>query len=213
MADETVDAAHAFLRANLRGDLRFDEHVRGIRFVIAPDGRLVAPVMVAMLEAVDCVLNVPAIGDDAMELHVSLEPFEEHGPGGAFADRWRIYHGEPEDVRWALLTIDAARYGGIVIDGEALMIPNPLAPHEPRLLKLINQRPPDALRQIVRRARQIDIEEPRAVGIDPGGLDIRARFGVVRVMLAPSPATAAEAERALTAMVNPPAPPAARSPG
>lgn len=200
MSDPTVQAAHAFLRANDRGDLRFDEHLRPVRYAIAPDGRLILSVMVAMLEAVDCVLNVPALGEDAMELHLSLEAFEEHGPRGGLADRWRIYHGEPEDVRWATGAIETARYGGLVIDGEALMIANPLAPDEPRLIRAINGRAPESLRGLARRMRGVEIENPRAVGIDPGGIDLRARFGIVRLPLPRPMPNAAAAEREIEAL-------------
>src|SRR4051794_25044944 len=115
MSDASIENAYAFLRRHTRGELRFDEHLRPLKFVIVPDGRLVAPAMVAMLQSVDTVLFVPACAENAMEIQVTLEPFEERGPDAASADRWRIYHGEPDDVRWAYLSIDAARFEDLVI--------------------------------------------------------------------------------------------------
>src|SRR5688572_18821962 len=109
MSDSTIDQAWAFIRGHTRGELRFDEHVVPKKYVIAPDGRLAAPVMVAMLLSADTVLFVPEFAEGAMELQVTMLQFEERGADAAIADRWRIYHGEPDDVRWAYLNLDAAR--------------------------------------------------------------------------------------------------------
>ncbi len=106
MIDSLLERAICFLYANTTADLRFDEHLRGCRYVVGPRGRLVIPAMVAMLTAVDTVLFVPECAEGSMELLVTLEPLDEHGPHGALTDRWRIYHGDPEDVRWAVLDIE-----------------------------------------------------------------------------------------------------------
>src|SRR5690606_10916285 len=100
---DLIERAYTFLRAHTRADLRFEEHMRPIRYVISPGpflaGRLVAPVMVAMLDAVDTALFIPEDVDNAMEMQVTLEEFRERGESESarLADRWRIYHGEPED--------------------------------------------------------------------------------------------------------------------
>ncbi|MHC4809916.1 MAG: hypothetical protein ACYTEV_06065 [Planctomycetota bacterium] len=184
MHDPTVDAAHAFLRGHSTAEIRFDEHLRPLHYVVAPDGLLVAPVMVAMLQSMDTVLFVPECSEDAMELSVTLLPLEEHGPEGGLCDRWRIFHGDPPDVRWARMSIDAARYAGMVIDGEALMRPNPLAAEEAAICREVNTGRLEDLRRAAERVSGVDVPEPRLVGVDPGGLDVRARFGVIRVPLA-----------------------------
>lgn len=175
-----ADSAFRFLRAHLSGDLRFDEHVRPLRFVLAPDGTLVASVMVAMLESIDCVLFLPRDEDDALQLQVSLEPVDPAGPKAALVDRWQAYHGDPPDVRWAALSIDAARFEAHFIDGVALTRENPLAPIEARACRELNARR-DALRVLCRVRLEIDIEEPVAVGVDPGGIDVRGAFEVRRI--------------------------------
>lgn len=176
-----VDAALAFLRAHTTAELRFDEHLRPLHYVIAPDGRPVAPVMVAMIQSMDTVLYVPECSEDAMELSVTLLPFEEEGPEGHLCDRWRIHHGEPPDVRWAVLSIDAVRYAGMIIDGEALMRPNPLAGEEAAICRWVNADHAADLRAAARRVTGVDVPEPKLVAVDPGGLDVRARFGILRV--------------------------------
>jgi len=200
-ANSVIDKAWAFLRGHTRADLRFDEHMRPVKYVIAPDGRPAAPVMVAMLQAMDGVLFIPEYVDDSMELHVTILQFEERGPDAAVADRWRIYHGEPDDVRWAYLKVDAARFTGMVIDGDALEKPNTLANDEARLCRELNQKT-DLLRRLCEHYGTMRVEQPVMVGIDPLGIDLRARFDVVRVPASRPMRNADEAISILTEMAE-----------
>ena len=109
------------------------------------------------------------------------------------ADRWRIYHGDPPDVHWAFLEIDAARQGEWVVDGPPLMRVNPLAGPEPKLCREINQGDRAGLAGVCRRAG-FDVQEPLVVGIDPLGFDVRRQYDVVRVP-APAPMLDADAVR------------------
>lgn len=191
-----LEQAAGHLHAWTTGDLRFDEHIRPIRYVFASDGRIVAPMMVAMLQAEETVVHVPVANESAMELLVTAVEFEEDGPEGALADRWRIYHGDPPDVHWALMDIDLVRFHGMVIDGEALQQPNPLTTLEPALCGEINRGHAEAVRATVAQQLDVEAEDPRMVGIDPRGIDVRARFDVVRLPLDPpvtSPDSAREA--------------------
>jgi hypothetical protein len=196
--DPSVQSAIDFLRAHARGDLRFDEHIEPVKYVIAPNGRLVISAMVAMLRAIDTVLVVPEDRDDAMEVMVSVEEFDERGPAeiAALADRWRIYHGEPKDVRWGLLTIDAARFKGMFIDGEGLQLINPLADVEAQICREMNREHIDALRRLCATRGNMEVENPIMVGLDPHGLDIRAMFDIVRVPFA-RPAMSADDARGM----------------
>ena len=181
-----VDDAYAFLRGHTAADLRFDEHFRPIRYVVGPDGRLVAPVMVAMLESGDTVLYIPEVAEGALEVQVTLEQFKERGPEAALCDRWRIYHGDPPDVYWAYLHIDAARYAGMIIDGQAVTRINPLADVEAKLCRWMNEEHGKHLHLMCREFAHLDLAEvkPKMVGMDPTGVDIRSTFQVVR---APTP--------------------------
>lgn len=178
---ESITEARRFLHANLAGEFQFDEHLRPMKIVIGHDGRIVGPVMVAMMEAAQTVLFLPQATDDAMQLLITLEPFEEEGPAAAVCDRWRIYHGEPDDLYWAEFAIDAAKFHDAIIDGDALRHPNPFADTEAKFCKDVNQNHLDALREMCKARNGVNVEEPRLVGIDPFGLDIRARFGIVRI--------------------------------
>jgi hypothetical protein len=184
--EQAAEQAHAFLRSHTQGDLQFEENLRPIRYVIGPDGRLAAPVMNAALNAVDTVLFVPQSAEGAMEVQVTLTPFDAEGADGALADRWQIYHGDPLEAHWVRLEPDAARYGKWVVDGEALLQPNPLAGDEARLCRQINHGSRDELRRVCRHLAKADVEDPLVVGVDPLGFDVRRRFDVARVS-APSP--------------------------
>jgi hypothetical protein len=191
---QTADEAYAVLRRHTRGDLRHDEVLDPIRFVFAPDGRLAAPASAPMLDALDTVLFAPAFAEGAMEVQVTLQPLDPDTAEGAVTDRWRIYHGDPQEARWAWLDLDAARYREWVVDGEALRRPNPLAADEAGLCKAVNQDSRDDLARVCRHFADADVEEPLLVGIDGHGLDVRRRFDVVRVT-APRPMNTAEEAR------------------
>lgn len=204
LEDPAVEAAYAFLRANTKADLRFDEHLRPIRYVIAPDGRLVSPVMVAMLDSVDTVLFIPECIENAMEVQVTLEEFTERGKHGELADRWRIYHGDPEDVRWAIMSIDGARHEGVVVDGDPLMRINPFTGSgaEAAICRHMNEDHQDDLRRLCLHFANVEIESPIMVGIDPLGIDVRARFDVYRVPAIEPMTSREDARRVLAAMTE-----------
>ncbi len=199
---QAAEQAYAFLRGHTRGDLRFDEHLGPVRYVIGPDGRLVSPVTYLMLEAVDAVLFVPAFAEGAMEVQVTLSALDPDGAEGAVADRWRIYHREPQEVRWAWLDPDAARWEKWVIDGESVRRSNPLSADEARLCRQINQGSRDELRRVCRHFAEADVEEPLVVGVDPLGFDVRRRFDVARVPAPSAMGTAELVEQAYAQMVR-----------
>ena len=180
-SETCIETAYALLRSWTRGLFRFDEHVQSLRFVIASDGRLIAPVMVAALQTTDTALYIPDDDSPALELLVSLDPFEDEGEGAALADRWRIHHGPEEDINWTAMDIDMARFSGMVIDGEAIVRANTFAPDEAMLCRSINQLGEHALRRICSARLSVDVEEPVAVAVDPLGIDVRARFDILRL--------------------------------
>jgi len=182
MSASIIDDAYRSLRRHLVGILRFDEHVRPIRVIVAADGRLVAPVMVAMTEALETVLYLPDEGDDSLQVLATLEEFDEHGPKGALADRWMAYHGEPPDVRWATMEIDAARFQGHFVDGVALQRSNDFASDEPRLCRELNGRI-ELLRSLAKSVIDVELEKPILVGVDPHGFDLRGAFDIFRIHL------------------------------
>ncbi|MEY4117160.1 MAG: hypothetical protein RLZZ116_488 [Planctomycetota bacterium] len=195
--EEIITGARAFLRGNLAGTIGFDGEFVPIKVVVAPDGALVAPVMVAMLRAFDVVIFLPAESDEAMQLQVTLEEIHDKGEHAALCDRWRIYHGEPEDVRWARISIDAAKFDGRLFDGLGLMQPNALAEDEARICRRVNSEMREALKKACLRVAEIEVEDPRLVGVDPLGFDVRGRFDVIRLDADPAIADEEDAIGAL----------------
>ena len=178
---EALDYARTVLLSGCECVLCFDEAQVPIRYVIDPaNGRLVAPVPVASILASENILHVPEHTDDALHLLLSPEQIER----GAITDRWQVYWGEPEHVRWAAYWIDSAKHGPWVFDGDALMQPNPLADNEPRLCAQLNADPPK-LRALCKQHADIDIESPIAVGVDPTGIHIRARYSILHLPITP----------------------------
>ncbi len=178
---EVARVAWAFLRSNSTCTLRFGENMQDMSYVIAPSGELVISAMVAMLQPCDTIMYVPDYGDDCMEMHVSLEQFSEEGSDGFLADRWQVYHGEPPDMQWARVNIDAARFHEMFIDGEYLQQENVLQDDEAQLCKTLNQTCIDRVSEVCKTKTSVDVEEPVVVGVDSLGLDVRATFGIVRV--------------------------------
>lgn len=187
---QAADGAWSFLRSNSTASISFGENNVNVSYIIIPDGRLVIPAMVAMLQPCDMVMYVPEYADGCMEMHVSLEQFEETGENGTFADRWQVYHGEPPDTQWAFVDIDAARFHEMFIDGEALCRENKFATFEHALCKTLNEHQ-DVIRKVCVSKTNVEVTNPFVVGVDPLGIDIRAPFGIVRIP-ADSPFTSSE---------------------
>ena len=155
-----------------------------------------------MLDAVDCVLFVPENIDGAMEVQVTLERLDPDGVLGALTDRWRIYHGDPEEGAWAIADIDAARHDGSVYDGLAMQRENSLADREPGLCRMVNTTHRDGLRALCERLAGVDATAPLLVGVDPCGLDVRRRFDIVRLPIEPPIENAETAEERLLALLG-----------
>ena len=161
--------------------------MQDVSYIIAPNGTLVISAMIAMLQPCDTVMFVPEYVHDCMELHVSLQQFNEN-ENGILTDRWQAYHGEPPDTQWAIVTIDAARFHEQFIEGDALCRENPFASHEVEICKELNNQQ-DLVRSICVSKTNVEIPAPFVVGVDPLGIDVRATFGIVRIQAEPLFAT------------------------
>ncbi|MCC6678786.1 MAG: hypothetical protein IT436_16765 [Phycisphaerales bacterium] len=198
--DDSLDAAGArrHLRSTTEALLRFDDLTLHLRFILDPaTGDPVSPIPPAVLTAAELILFIPDEVEDALQLLV--HPVEINPDREAAADRWLIYHGASRESRWARLEIQSARRGRDVFDGPDLRGPAHLLKDEPRLLALLNADAP-GLARLCRSATGTAPADPRAVGIDPDGLDIRARFGIIRIPFdrpADSPAAAESLIRGL----------------
>jgi hypothetical protein len=176
-----AESAWKFLRSNTTATIKFGEHTRDISYAISKTGELIIPAMVAMLQPCDTVMFVPDYSEGCMEMHVSLRQFIANGDDGLLADRWNVYHGDSPEVQWASVTIDAARFHEMFIDGESLCRENILAEIEGALCKELNAKCKEKVRALCVAKTLVNVEDPVVVGVDQFGIDIRAAFGIVRV--------------------------------
>lgn len=195
---EALEFAHQTLAASREGVLRINaEDSVPVKFTTSnADGRIVASVPVATFFASEIILFVPEEKDGALSLLLSAEELEE----GPETDRWTAFHIESEHVRWGIFYVDAAKHDGWVFDGDAMMRANVLADEEPALVKKLNA-DKGLLVKLCQRFAGMVVPDPVAVGVDQGGIHVRARFGVVRVPFERTAKSADEAAAMIDAMV------------
>lgn len=191
------DVLRAF-RQFKNGLLQDDELRTKVRFVIDPQsGRLVLPLTgVPVAEALT--LLVPDEMVESMQLLIEVAELDSSRED--LCDRWKIYHGQPDGTRWFIVRPDSVKWEGRVYDGSEITQPNILAKVEGRLCKKANTdraRLTAMCQRLVRTAPA----EPMVVGVDADGLDLRARFGIIRIEFETRVADAAQAELILDAMM------------
>jgi hypothetical protein len=90
--------------------------------------------------------------------------------------------------------VDAARFKGYFIDGQALVRPNAFAAQEPALCKELNAHCQPAVIAAAATASSGGhrLVDPKVVGVDPWGIDARAQIGIARIPAEPPFAAPAE---------------------
>ena len=145
----------------------------------ASDGRDASIVFPAELEQPQgAVLYIPNDGFDEMALLLDTENFDT-----AFdeaKDRHQAYHGHPDLVDWFRARIDSAKWQNRVFEGAEVLSPNTLRPCEPALVRTLNA-DRDRLAEVTRLLTGVKPEQAVCVGVDPIGMDVRTRVGVIRV--------------------------------
>ncbi|MCH9057136.1 MAG: hypothetical protein IIB55_00755 [Planctomycetes bacterium] len=156
--------------------------VEPCRFLLDDEtGRPITCLPTAVVNADEHVLFIPDESEGALQLLTIPEPIERTGGDapGASCDRWMTYFGSPPHARFVRYAIDCGRMGAAVFDGDALSIPNPLRSETGALCKRFNR-----LRQeLIELCRNAGCTAPGSallVGVDPFGIDVKARFGVLR---------------------------------
>lgn len=164
------------LRRHHEGTFVAADRATPVRFVIeGTTGRLIMPVEQWMLDHMDAVIFMPEERHDALQVLVELDP----DACGAGQDRWAAYHGASKLRCWAAARVVGLRRAGEVSEEKELCAANPLRGTESRLLRLLNA-DRGALSALCERLAGVSVADACAVGIDPMGVDVRARFGIVR---------------------------------
>jgi len=179
--ESTTDPVR-FARRFYSAIITVDEVLHRRNIVIDPDtGEFVAALPPSLEDAESVVLHVPDESRESLQLMAECRSLDANRD--AACDRLLIYHGRAEgakfvamrpiDVKWALGTVQI----------ENFLLSNPLAKEEPRLCRLLNA-DTDALGALVLKLSGRSTIEPKAVGVDALGLDVRTRTGVARVEFA-----------------------------
>lgn len=197
--DSPHDAAR-IVRRHTRCIALADETPVDCRFLIdGQSGELVLGVDQALLDAEQVVLCLP---DDTFNADATLLIHHRPADEDRWTDRHLAYHPDARPARWARAVVDSAKLrDGDVVDAAHLGLANDLLSVEPALCRRLNA-DRDRLRSLCRLLVGVEPQDPVAVGVDHLGIDVRARFGIVRVEL-PSPCRdPAEAERVIDALIR-----------
>ena len=173
-------ALHMLLKYR-KGDLIFDDNIISIKYIIQKNGRLLVPSMVAMLRAENTILVIPEDSSETenLQLQISLTKADSKQTVQE-SEKWNIYHGNSPDIHWATVDIDGAKIGRHWVDGEALMLENPLDKVNSNICSLINSKHSENIKNTL-KAINITSPNPKIVGVDPWGIDIRGELCTFRI--------------------------------
>jgi len=191
-----------FLRRHHNGVLVADEVVYPRRFVLdSAGGKPVLTLPLGVEDAESIVLHIPDEGVPSLQLLAELEWLDPNlSSHGSATDRFLIHHAKTEDSRFAMLNILDAKWTDGPVAAEDLIVPNPLASIEPRLCKQLNT-DRTRLASIVRQIARREVFDPIAVGVDPDGVTVRSRTGLVRLEFETS-RSATDAETTIQAWIG-----------
>jgi hypothetical protein len=189
--DTPADARHAGLRIIRRyhdATVGLFERRSDAKFFIDPaSGHIVMPVEPGFAKSgtdgVELILYCPAESDCVVQ--IAAQPTEIARPESEeCVDRWLGAHGPTARSTWIRARIEGAKTDDRVFDADELNIPNPLGRAEYGLIRSANAEPA-RLAQACKAHAAVVVAEPRCVGVDPLGVDVKARFGIVRLEFPP----------------------------
>lgn len=178
------DTPARIVRSHHEGDVLFGDRRGAARFIITEDGdRLVIGLEGAAARAGEATIVAPSETNTALELGLELRVIDD--PESHWeCDRWRAYHAQvqsPQTV-FAYGKVFGVRASGVVYDAGEIDLTNTLGRDANAGVRTINQAQRDrgVLAALCER-EGTPVQDPVCVGLDQWGIDIRARFGVLRV--------------------------------
>jgi hypothetical protein len=185
LADDRSAGIRA-LRRHHRATLQHHERVAEVKFVLeAATRQIVMPVEpgFASDDVNSLLLWLPAESDWDMQAVVNPQPIDR--PEGSEAvDRWKAYHGTTSLTVWVRGEIEGVKTAADVFLIEDVQVPNPLGREEYGLIRRANA-DRTALAAACKLHAATLVTDPLCVGADPYGIDVRARFGIVRLEFPP----------------------------
>lgn len=196
MAEESPREITRRLRSLFEGVLLGDDHAESVYFVLDPaSGGPVAPVANWLLdengahEAADLVLMTPDENADSLQLLCRARAVRPDEFGGAY---YEAHHAKPAEGTLCLLEVESIKAGLTLASGEDCCVPNPLVKVIGAICRAVNA-DRARLAEACDRALHVKPQAPICVGVDPDGLSIRARFGIVRIPFDIEPQNAEQA--------------------
>ncbi len=196
MADDSPRDITRRLRSLFEGVLLCDEHAGSVNFVLDPEsGQPVAPIPAWLLDdegnhqAADIVLMTPDENADALQLLCRARSIEPSVFAFAY---YEAHHAKPAEGTICLLEVESIKSGLTLASGEDCCVPNPLIKVIGAICRTVNA-DRGLLAEACDRALHVKPQSPVCVGVDPDGLSIRARFGIVRIPFDIEPKNAEQA--------------------
>lgn len=187
--------AERLARRFTTGVLLADDVRAPVRFVRDPaTGALIVPIPIRLLDAVSHTVCLP---DDTVEQEIALLVELSQDADEVLRDRHLAYHARECPGEWVTATIIGGKHcDGTVVPAEAFNTPDPLADHQPALCKALNA-DRGSLANMCEQRLGVRPDGPVCVGVDRHGLDVRARFDVLRLEF-DTPADSLEAAQHVT---------------
>ena len=184
--DATPDE-HAGVRTLRRfhqGTLQFYERVAQIRLVLeGSSGQVVMPVEPPFaIAGAEMLLWLPAESDWDAQASLIIRPIDRPESVEA-VDRWRAYHGDTSLSTWVRAEIDGMKTPTNVF-GHEVQRPNPLGRAEYPLIRHAGADKARLIGACKAHAATL-VPDAQCVGVDPFGLDVKARFGTIRLEFPP----------------------------
>lgn len=177
---DILNRAVHLMRSAWSATLLYDQSPFDARCMIDPKtGVFIVSVVPDALGADDIVLAAPK---DSFDTKIRISVKLEESVTEEQQDRFTAYHIPSTTPMLACAKLMYAKLdsGEVVTDDQCSLI-NPLIAVMPSLCRALNA-DRDRLSQICFSMTGVHHEQPIAVGVDDRGLDIRARFGLVRVV-------------------------------
>ncbi|MBY0310684.1 MAG: hypothetical protein K2W85_01300 [Phycisphaerales bacterium] len=175
------------LRLHHEGALQYQERRADVRYIVeSATGQLLIPVEPGFAKSgEEMIIWSPREDAWAMQI-VILARVVDRPESLEGVDRWQAYHaasGLGSKMTWVRGEIEGLKTREAVYGAEDCVAVNPLGRDEYGLIKKMNA-DREVLARAVKRLLGVAPADALCVGVDPWGVDVRARFGIMRVEFA-----------------------------